>query len=86
MGCGFCRAHARIRSQVPHEVGSRICLRRANEVKIVEIQAHINPFEDVYRKVKIFKDRAREESKNDAEHRESRLVQEFKGILDRKPD
>ena len=54
----------------------------------MEIQAHINPFEDVYRKVKIFKDRALEESKHDAELRESRLVQEFKGleILDKQPD
>lgn len=54
----------------------------------MEIQASINPFEDVYKKVKIFKDRAREESKNDAELRESRLAKEVKGlgILDKKPD
>jgi len=54
----------------------------------VEIQAHINPFEDVYRKVKIFKDRASEVNRSDAARRESRLVQEVKGlgILDKKPE
>ena len=51
----------------------------------MEIQAHLNPFEDVFRKVKIFKDRAREESRNDAELRESRLVQEAKEILGKSP-
>jgi hypothetical protein len=33
-----------------------------------------------------FRDRAREANMNDAELRESRLVQEFKGIIDREPD
>jgi hypothetical protein len=54
-------------------------------LKIVEIQAHLNPFEDVFRKVKIFKDRAREESRNDAELRESRLVRGAADILDPEP-
>jgi hypothetical protein len=48
----------------------------------VEIQAHINPFEDVYRKVKIFKDRAREENKKDAELRESKEAEESQNLRD----
>ena len=49
---------------------------------------YVNPFADVHTKVKVLKDRAREVSKNDAEVRESRLMQEVKGlgILDKKPD
>ena len=51
-------------------------------------QKYINPFADVHTKVKVLKDRAREANKNDAELRESRLMQEAKGlgILDKKPD
>lgn len=49
-------------------------------------QEYTNPFADVHSKIKVLKDRAREANKNDAELRESRLVQEFKGILDREPD
>ena len=51
-------------------------------------QKYTNPFADVHSKVKILKNRAREENKNDAELREIRLVEEFKGqgILDKKPD
>lgn len=49
-------------------------------------QKYINPFEDVYAKVKILKERAREASKNDADVRESRLVQELKGLPDREHD
>ena len=49
-------------------------------------QEYTNPFADVHSKVKLLKDRAREANKKDAELRESRLVQEFKGILDREPD
>jgi hypothetical protein len=51
----------------------------------VEDQAYINPFVDVHSKVKIFKDRAREESKNDAELRESRAVQKATDVLDPEP-
>jgi hypothetical protein len=47
----------------------------------VEDQQYTNPFEDVHRKAKAFKDRAREANKNDAELRESRLVQEAKEIF-----
>lgn len=51
-------------------------------------QKYTNPFLDVFRKAKDLKDRAREASKNDAEVRESRLMQEVKElrILDKKPD
>jgi hypothetical protein len=52
---------------------------------IVEDQEYTNPFEDVHRKAKAFKDRARESNKNDAELRESRLVQEAKEILGKEP-
>jgi hypothetical protein len=52
---------------------------------IVEDQEYTNPFEDVHRKAKAFKDRAREANKNDAELRESRLVQEAKEILGKEP-
>ena len=51
-------------------------------------QKYVNPFADVHTKVKVLKDRAREANKNDAALRESRLMQEVKGlgILDKKPD
>jgi hypothetical protein len=52
---------------------------------IVEDQEYTNPFEDVHRRAKAFKDRAREANKNDAERRESRLVQEAKEILGKEP-
>ncbi len=52
----------------------------------MEDQQYTNPFEDVHRKAKAFKDRAREANKNDAELRESRLVQEAKKILDKEPN
>jgi hypothetical protein len=52
----------------------------------VDDQKYTNPFADVHTKVKILKDRAREANMNDAELRENRLVQEFKGIIDREPD
>ena len=48
-------------------------------------QQYINPFEDVHKKVKAFKDRAREANKNDAELRESRSLQEAKEIIDKEP-
>jgi hypothetical protein len=51
----------------------------------VEDQKYTNPFEDVHRKAKAFKDRAREANKNDAELRKSKLVQEAKEILDEEP-
>ena len=51
-------------------------------------QEYTNRFAEVYAKVKTFKDRARETDKNDAELRESRLMQEVTGlgILDKQPD
>ena len=52
----------------------------------MEDQEYTNPFVDVHRKVKAFKDRAREANKSDAELRESRSVQEAKEILDKEPD
>jgi hypothetical protein len=48
-------------------------------------QQYTNPFEDVHRKSKAFKDRAREANKNDEELRKSKLVQEAKEILDKEP-
>jgi uncharacterized protein YbjT (DUF2867 family) len=55
---------------------------------IVEDQEYTNPFSDVHRKAKAFRDRARETNENDADLRESRLEQEFKDwdSLTRKPD
>ena len=52
---------------------------------MVEDQEYTNPFENVHRKVQAFKDRVREGNKNDAELRQSRLVQESKDILDKEP-
>lgn len=49
-------------------------------------QKYTNPFADVHSKVKVLKDRAREANKSDAELRERRLLQEFKGVVDREPD
>ncbi len=51
----------------------------------MEDQEYTNPFVDVHKKVKAFKDRAREVNKNDAELRESRSVQEAKQILGKEP-
>ncbi len=51
----------------------------------MEDQKYTNPFEDVHRKAKAFKDRARKANKNDAELREKRLVQEAKEILGKEP-
>jgi len=48
-------------------------------------QEYTNPFVDVHRKVKAFKDRVREANQNDAELRESRSLQEAKEILDKEP-
>jgi hypothetical protein len=52
----------------------------------VDDQQYTNPFAEVHSKVKVLKDQAREANKYDAEVRESRLKQEFKGIVDREPD
>lgn len=52
----------------------------------MEDQQYINPFEDVHKKVKAIKGRAREANKNDAELRESKLVQEAKEILGKEPE
>jgi len=52
----------------------------------MEDQGYTNPFVDVHRKVKVFKDRAREANKNDAELRESRSVPEAKEIFDKAPN
>ena len=49
----------------------------------MEDPEYINPFEDVHTKAKAFRDRAREANKNDAELRESKLVQEAKELLDK---
>jgi hypothetical protein len=51
----------------------------------VEDQEYTNPFVDVHRKAKAFKDRIRAANKNDAELRESRSVQEAKEILSKEP-
>jgi hypothetical protein len=54
----------------------------------VDNQKYTNPFAHVHSKVKVLKERAREANKNDAELRESRMVEEFKELetLDKKPD
>ena len=75
---GFHRVGHRARTKVPK---SRIRVR----VNIVEDQQYTNPFEDVHRKAKAFKDRAREANKNDEELRKSKLVQEAREILDKEP-
>ena len=41
----------------------------------MENKEYVNPFEDVHKKAKALKDRARETSKKDAELRERRIVQ-----------
>ena len=45
-------------------------------------QPYTNPFADVHSKVKIFKDRAREVAKNDAEVRESKEAEESQALRD----
>lgn len=47
----------------------------------MEYQEYTNPFTDVHRKAKAFKDRARDTNKNEDELRASRLVQEAKEML-----
>ena len=53
---------------------------------MVEDQAYTIVFVDVHNKVKAFKSRLRETNKGDAEHRESRFVQETKEmeVIDKK--
>ena len=51
----------------------------------MEDQEYINPFEDVHKKAKAFRDRAREANNSDAALRETRLVREAKEILDKEP-
>ena len=53
---------------------------------IVDDHGHANLFADVHRKVKVLKDQAREENKNDADLRKRKLVQEFDEISDEEPD
>ena len=53
----------------------------------MEDQQYTNPFVEVHQKAKAFRDRAREANEKDAELRENRLEQEFKGIaLDKEPE
>jgi hypothetical protein len=52
----------------------------------VEDKEYTNPFVEVHKKAKIFKDRVREANRNDAELRQSRLVQEVKENLDKEHD
>ena len=47
---------------------------------MMEDQQYTNPFLEVHKKAKAFRDRAREANKKDAELRENGLVQEFNGI------
>ena len=49
-------------------------------------QQYTNRFEEVHSKVKVLNDQARGANERDAELRESRLKQEFKGVVDREPD
>ncbi len=48
-------------------------------------QQYTNPFVDIHKRVKAFKDRVREANKNDAELRESRLVRDAEEILGKTP-
>ena len=47
---------------------------------MMEDQQYTNPFLEVHKKAKAFRDRAREANEKDPEIRKNRLVQEFKGI------
>ena len=49
-------------------------------------QKYTNPFVDVHRKAKAFKDRVAEASRKDAELRESKVVQEATDIRDKESD
>jgi hypothetical protein len=49
-------------------------------------QPYTNPFAAVHAKVKIFKDRVSEASRDDAEVRESRLEQEFTKLREKEPE
>ena len=51
-------------------------------LNIVADQPHTNSFADVHKKIKVFKDRIAEASRDDAEVRESKLLQEAADILD----
>jgi hypothetical protein len=50
----------------------------------VDDQQYTNQFAEVHRKVKVFKDLAREANEHDSELRESRLVREAKETIDGK--
>lgn len=52
----------------------------------MEDQEYTNPFAEVHRKAKAFKDRASEANKNDAELRKSRAIQEANETLDKDRD
>ena len=49
----------------------------------MENKEYVNPFLDVHRKAKAFKDRVLEEGKKDEEIRKKRLTQEAKSVLER---
>ena len=55
---------------------------RTSAAGIADGQEYTNPYVAVHRKAKDFRDHAREESKNDAELRENRLVRDAADILD----
>jgi NADH dehydrogenase len=71
-----------------HSVAEYASGFRSATTGVVENQEYTSPFADVHKKATAFKDRVAEASKNDAEIRERRLMQEGKdlGILDKKPD
>lgn len=52
----------------------------------MEDQEYTNPFVEVHRQAKAFKDRASEANKNDAELRKNRAIQEANEILDKQRD
>jgi hypothetical protein len=47
----------------------------------MEDQGYTNPFVEVHKKAKAFKDRANETNKNDAELRKSRAIQEANDVF-----
>ena len=52
----------------------------------MEDQEYTNPFVEVHRKARAFKDRVSEANKNDAELRKGRAIQEANEILNRERD
>ena len=81
-------AIARQHGVVLHSVAEYASGFRSATTGVVENQGYTSPFADVHKKTTAFEDRVAEASKNDAEIRERRLMQEGKDweSLTKKPD